>query len=87
MGTLIRIIAGLLLLLLVGCALFREEYTTRYGLTNPEYPLVPPTPTDEAHPKGSIGQQYIEEYDKKYHEKGALSPAETTPNPQGQSAE
>lgn len=69
---------GILLVAMAGCASLDEGYTTRYGLTNPESSLVPPTPTDETYQKGSVGQEYLEEYDKKYHEKDVLSPAPGT---------
>ncbi len=72
----LKIVAGLALLSVSGCASVQEGYTTRYGLTNPDYSLVSPTPADEAYPKNNVGQEYIEGYDRKYHEKGAvISPA------------
>jgi len=84
----LRIAAGLLVLSLAGCVSFQEGYTTRYGLTNPDYPPIPPTPTDETYTPGSVGQQYIEEYDKKYHEKEVLiSPAPDSVEEQEQVAQ
>ncbi|RJP22242.1 MAG: hypothetical protein C4520_08575 [Candidatus Abyssobacteria bacterium SURF_5] len=73
--------------LVVGCASLDEDYSTRFGLANPEYPLIPPTPTDEAYPKGSVGQQYIEEYDKKYHEEEVLPPLDSQEAAQQEAAE
>jgi hypothetical protein len=60
------------LLFMAGCSSVREEYTTRYGLSNTTNPATSQTAADESYPVGVVGQQYIEEYDKKYHEKHVL---------------
>ena len=75
MELVVRISAILVFLIGAGCATFEDGYATRFGLANPEYPVVPPAPTDETYSGGSVGQEYIEEYDKKYHEKAVLPPA------------
>jgi hypothetical protein len=83
-----KLSVGVLLVLTAGCASLEDGYATRVGLTNPDYPLMPPTPTDESYPKGSVGQRYIEEYDKKYHEKEVLSsPEQTAPEEEEQATE
>jgi len=69
---------AIVLIFPTGCTIFRDGFATRFGLTNPEYPLVAPTPTDETYSGGAVGQQYMEEYDKKYHEKTVL-PSSTEP--------
>ena len=60
------------LLLTVGCASFKDGYTARFGLANPDNPPIHPNPVDETYSGGTIGQQQIEEYDRKYHDKTIL---------------
>ncbi|MBI4832522.1 MAG: hypothetical protein HY801_13435 [Candidatus Lindowbacteria bacterium] len=76
-------ITGVMIVLLSvgGCASLKEDFTARYGLTNPEYPNVGQTVADESYLANPIGHPYVEEYDKKYHEEYVLrhnppSPAE-----------
>jgi hypothetical protein len=66
------IIVAALALVVGGCASLEDGYAARIGLMNPDYPLIPPTPTDETYAQGSVGQQYLEQYDKKFHEKDVL---------------
>jgi hypothetical protein len=81
MKILLKILIAIVFIFPAGCAMFRDGFTTRFGLANPEYPLVSPTPTDETYSGGAVGQQYIEEYDKKYHEKTVL-PSSNEPAPE-----
>jgi hypothetical protein len=76
------VLATLLMILLtaVGCASLDEGYTARYGLTNPENPPVHPDLMDETYGGGIVGQQEIEEYDKKYHEQDIFKPAPSEPS-------
>lgn len=76
MKILLKILIAIVFLFPAGCAMFRDGFATRFGLANPEYPLVSPTPTDETYSGGNVGQQYIEDYDKKYHEKAVLPSSE-----------
>jgi hypothetical protein len=71
------VVAGALAVLFGCCASLEGEYEARIGLMNPDYPLIPPTPTDETYAQGSVGQQYLEQYDKKFHEKDVLSTPES----------
>jgi hypothetical protein len=57
------------LLMTVGCASFEDGYATRFGLANPDNPPIHPNPVDESYSAGTIGQQQIEEYDRKYHDR------------------
>lgn len=72
-----RILCIIGLLMAVGCASIRDGYTARFGLANPDTPPIPPNPVDEAYSGGTIGQQHIEEYDKKYHDKAIFGHKET----------
>lgn len=58
----------------LGCASIEEGYSTHYGLTNPDVPPVNPDLTDESYRGGVVGQQEIEEYDKKYHDQETFTP-------------
>lgn len=60
------------LVFVAGCSSLREDYITRYGLTNTANPAVSGAAADESYSAGVVGQQYIEEYDKKYHERHVL---------------
>ena len=74
----------MLLLAAVGCASVSEGYTARYGLTNPESPSAYRNLTDEAPSSGVVGDQYVEEYEKKYREKDILRvPMEAAPEGEG----
>jgi hypothetical protein len=70
----------MILLTAVGCASLDEGYSARYGLTNTETPPVNPNLTDEMYGGGIVGQQQIEEYDKKYHEQDIFKPAPSEPS-------
>ena len=72
-----RILCIIGLLMTAGCASFRDGYTTRFGLANPDTPPINPNPVDEAYPGGTIGQQHMEEYDKKYHDRAIFRPTGT----------
>lgn len=76
------VLAALLVILpaAAGCASLGEGYTARYGLTNTETPPVSPNLTDEGYRGGVVGQQEIEEYDKKYHEQDIFRPAPPEPS-------
>lgn len=74
-----RILVMVALLAMAGCAALEEGYTARYGLANPDTRPVHPDIVDESQASGSIGQQYIEDYDKKYREKDIFDRPETEP--------
>jgi hypothetical protein len=67
----------LVVLTAVSCASFREGYETRFGLANPDNPPIHPDPVDETYSAGTIGQQHIEEYDRKYHDKAIFDREKT----------
>ena len=72
-------LACALALAAAGCASLGEDYSTRYGFTNPDNPLTRSTLSDETFRAGTVGEKYMEDYDKKYHEEDAFS--STVPPP------
>ncbi len=65
-----------MVLIAAGCAAFEQGYTTRYGLTNPDNPPIHPDLMDETQSSGTVGQQQIEGYEKKYREKSIFQTPE-----------
>jgi len=62
--------------MVAGCASFRDGYTTRFGLANPDNPPIHPNLVDESYSGGTIDQQHAEEYDRKYHDKAIFEDSE-----------
>ena len=72
----VKIMCIALALIVAGCVAFEEGYTTRYGLTNPDNPPIHPDLMDETQSSGTVGQQEIEGYEKKYREKNIFQTPE-----------
>lgn len=72
-------LAYALALAAAGCASLREDYSARYGLTNPDNPMTRTTLSDETFNAGTVGEKYMEDYDKKYHEEDGFN--STVPPP------
>lgn len=71
----------MLLLTAFGCASIGEGYTARYGLTNPESTSAYQDLTDEAYASDTVGDRYVEEYERKYHDKDIIkAPAPAAPD-------
>ncbi len=62
-----------LMLAATGCASLGQDYNARYGLTNPDNSPTRTTLSDETFSAGTVGQKYMEDYDKKYHEEDGIS--------------
>ena len=73
---LIRTVCIIALFMAVGCSSIGEGYSAHYGLTNPESDPAYRNLTDEAFASGVVGDQYIEDYEKKYREKDVLKASE-----------
>ncbi len=74
-GLFVGLACVLVLLAATGCGSLGQEYDARYGFTNPDNPLMGETLSDETFGAGTVGEKYMEDYDKKYHEEDGFSSA------------